>query len=1407
LKKVIDQKASSIVAVEDANLSAIKPSVVSENAFQKAFAAASAIQAMFEPTVGTLKKIETGLTAEEFYKQAKVLGQDPSLPLLLESFTPKENKIVHGLISLFNTTADVMVPIIQKIKEENPSQITPRDIVNAVMSRYVISTTPKTSSSEIESWYRANTNTGNHTEVSLYKIREAIKKFEVKNWNDARPIISKLLDTRQLGDEFMRKEAFDVIAKIKQDLSPDKLSREQRKEKFRDFFFDENGKNLLVTNDLGIPILFHRGHGETVAKDLVEGTTDRGIRFWGEDSRVARDYEKSFPIVTAYLRADEKNILVVEPEYPVSWSGIPIRYIKESLLKFGWDEMKVVKFINGRSSMSIDELSKETQVSGKYKDDTILAVKVTNLLDYTTLGTEVIPHTQWTIRSDLNIMKSPEAVEFDKTPGPMRILNQKRAEDQIRDLIASAKAAGADAREIEAELSSLVDSAAVRRRNLIGMGLHEETEPDDLKVIHDLISGNDAYSGVDMSHFMDRFVGEGKKTSADTVAKFRGKSYRDLDEDERRTFVLDVMMPKISEEIGMRNKTAGVFSALSDSVVGKGANSLIGGAAMYGDTADSTSISLQFLSKILDPSMDLRDGELQNTFRLFSVDKLNAELNNTFSRSGLLSVKNKIASRVTNEAGLRQLNDTAWSYLSRLDQLPEDVPHRDLIVELIQAVHKHNTLSADVLNKYGNLMDPMNPTEYGTIHKVNNLAFRDQQGFVDALTKNAVRKTIDNKEISVITAEALGWVKINRNPGATDEIVSVTILDDAPLNLEKKEYQWNKETKKLFGKDSIKYIKEDQLAKYNKALTSNEDYLESFKRLYSRRGVNYSAIAQSMTIAKDRYLGIEDGDDKTGKPRSESVGSGRNYSEERILSHTDIASNPELAKYFQKDIYDLIYQQVRSQLTEATMTKYISEYFGVKMSWNDLVNVLRKFGEESQDKANLSQKEQESRTRGFNRLSDIWEQNTGKMIRSKDGLDKYYEALASNARVPVLVLGGIRAALSSVGEVGRAVLASNHNKGMLVQVVPNLIQTLKMFSKNKRQTIQEVTSATHWLRNLTSDHLLARSEMNPENPFGGAMLGSRQSGWFKRWAEEWRAVSDINATETNIVNRGLNRLGIVASRLGAPLAWVNDVTTTLHVWNAQRNLTTNAPKFMELAKKLESNKEINLGSFARLAKECGLSSKEALDLSTAGLLDPKMIEVMIEASKDTANYTDGLLDVQKLFLWAGDSPERIEAINRMGAYINTTSRQTNTDPTLLDLRINQSAYAKAFGVFMQFLLSHSVQEIGRRRRYSTANYGKHLAGIMIMEALTYSLARQKEDDKWIWEEAQEKPIDVTLRLMTGMPMLGSYQYLGSLIRQILQGGYNVMQGDEFGRVRLPDLFSAPAENIPNKGWEVFRDML
>lgn len=983
-----------------------------------------------------------------------------------------------------------------------------------------------------------------------------------------------------------------------------------------------------------------------------------------------------------------------------------------------------------------------------------------------------------------------------------RVYAQLRATNLQEQLAEAARAAGADAAAFESKLAELVDSAEVRRRNLLAAGLHEEMEPEDLEIIQSMINGTKAFSQPATKHLTSRL--KSSVASSTIPTKFAGKSYRELTDDERRDFVSTVLLPTIESKMGKRNRSAGMYSVLTDSKVGKGLNALIGGGAAYGDTADAQSLLLQFFSKIYDPLMDLRDGELEGVYDLFSVDLLNAETNNMYSRAGLLNIQRKIVTQVSNQAELEKLYDTAWMYLGNLQELPEGIKHRELIVELIKGVHKYNTIVGDVLKKYGSLDEAMDPTQYGTIHKVNMLAFEEQDRFVEALVNHALKKERESKDLSIITMDALGWVKLTRD-SVSDDIKSVTLPEDSPLKSTFKEetYDYN-EFKKLAKKNAISA---DLLKLHDEGLTSAKNYKNW--DIYKSRGDSYSAIRHTMTVAKNRYLDLDSTESRGGKPRTEGVGGGREMDITRILSHEEITKNPELARYFDKDIFGLINQQLRSSVTDAIMTKYITETFGTKMSFLDLVEVARKHGEA--DRGQLTKTEQDSLNRGYDRIKDIWEQNTGKLLAGRDSNDRYYKSLLENGSRPlVLSASGLRAAVTSTGETARAILQSNHNKGMLRQVIPNFIKVLQLFSRNKRQTIQQVASATHWIRGMSSDHLLLRADMNPNNPFGGTIMGARRGGWFKSWAEAWRGVKERNKLEDNMVGKSMNYLAVPASRLGAPLAFVNDLTTTLHVWNLQENLTNNSSKFLALSKLLQEGEPDSVAEFKELARRCGLSTKEAIDLSSMGLLDPSRVEVMIEAAKDQSNYIDGLLDVQRLFMWAKEDKTKIDTINRMGALINATARHTNAEPTLLDLRVNQSAYSKSMGVFMQFLLSHSVQEIGRRRRYTTASYSKHLAGLVMMESIAYSLARTKDedDDKWIWEDLQEEPFQTVTRLGTSMPLLGSYQYLSGLIRLGIMETHEAMTGDKHDeKYRIPDLFSAPSENVPRKAVDMLKDLL
>jgi hypothetical protein len=593
---------------------------------------------------------------------------------------------------------------------------------------------------------------------------------------------------------------------------------------------------------------------------------------------------------------------------------------------------------------------------------------------------------------------------------------------------------------------------------------------------------------------------------------------------------------------------------------------------------------------------------------------------------------------------------------------------------------------------------------------------------------------------------------------------------------------------------------------HRKALTTNENYTDTWKQAYASKGPEFTAIRQSMEIAKNRYLGLDFADSKSGNPRRVSIGEGRNYTEERIISHDEITRDPQLSRFFSSDILDLSHNELRGTITDAVMTKYLSEFFGTRMSMSDLLQILATNAEEFQGRSHLSAKEIESRQRGYERLRNAWNHSIGNWMSAYDSMDENYKAVLDSSRQLTVLASGLRAALMSVPETGRALLTSNKNRPMIMQLLPNLVKMVKLVGpggKNRRLARQQMVSASHWLRGIATDHMLHRNGIHPENPFQGVVFGQGAGGMFGNFVNAWRTAGVKNATETSTLRKALNRTAAFAAAAEAPLAFVNDMTTTLHIWNAQENLTTNINAFRKMALTLEKNPAADYSEFASFAKRCGLAPKEALDLNSAGLLKTKTIDILAKAVQDKNLYTDGLIDVRKMYIWAGEDADKIDAINTLGGYINMTARHTNVEPTLLDIRVNQSLFGKAMSHYMQFLLSMGVQEIGRRRRTQATGYSQHLAGLVIMEITAYGIARSLsdpgDDEKGGYDEFVNNPMDYMVRTATSIPLLGSYAFLGNLTRHAIMGVSDYMGGPGSDQqFRTPDLFSSPSATSPRR---------
>ena len=1005
----------------------------------------------------------------------------------------------------------------------------------------------------------------------------------------------------------------------------------------------------------------------------------------------------------------------------------------------------------------------------------------------------------------------------------LQVYQQRRVELDLRAKIETEGMAGKDVSALEQRLDDLIVSADERQRILRGMGLHEELEPRDLEAMTNIVNGNSAFYTADVKQTLEYMR---KLEASRAVAKIeKPTAYRDMNNEERTMFLIETMIPAVERAIGTRNQTAGVFSLFTDSVVGKKANQFIGGAVDYSKTADSDSVFLQFISKFFDPMMDLRDGELNLAFNMPSIDKLNAIIEGMYQKSGLIEAYDRVKAVAPDQDTLNYINDTAWDYLARRDELPEGTRFRDEILAVIDSVNNLNKELHESLVKYGGLRSSSaSAEEYGTVRRAGKMAYQNPKKFAESLYNHMLNRSKlahENGEVSAIASEALGWINYTRSD-SSDEIISISLTENSPLaklfpdkEVDQK-IAWSEARKVL--KNGVEKLTKEESDKLFKALESSEDYKSSYKSAHAGRDSSYSVIRQAAEIARNRYMNFGDvGDTKSVKPRSESVGSGRDYAEERIITHDDLARDRELAQFFDKNIMRLTNDLLRGQGTEALSTKMITDFFGgnVRISVVDMLEIFRNAGEGVR-RGDVDPRVMAQVNKGYDRVKAVWQEFLGMSRGDADSMDPYYRDALLNSRYTVLLAGGVRAALSSVPELSRAIVASDHNKSKLRQIFPNLMLAMRYGFGSNREKLNQMASAYHWIRNMSAETLLARTEALPDNPFHGVAFGGRR-GWFSTWTNQWNAIRGVNEVETSKFRKLLNYAGFPASIAGAPLAWINMVTTAIHVHNAQMNLTRNAKNFKKLVELMDGRTIKNMAEFERLADSAGLSSKEALDLSTAGILNPKIVDILVDMAADPKTKTDEMLDISKMYRWAREQTKYNvddvdNAVAALGQYVGMTTRHTNTEPTLLDKRVNNSVYSKALSIFMQFLLSHSIQEIGRRRRYSTINYGKHIVGLMTMEAGVYALGRMYRGE----EPYDDNKVEAFVRIATGMPMLGSYQYLAALLRQSAFAAYNAWSDtDTFEeQIRVPGLIDAPADTAPKRtmrgvGWgmTVLQDIL
>lgn len=888
-------------------------------------------------------------------------------------------------------------------------------------------------------------------------------------------------------------------------------------------------------------------------------------------------------------------------------------------------------------------------------------------------------------------------------------------------------------------------------------------------------------------------------------------SLRDMSTEQRRNFLINEFMPKIAESLGEKAGPQNILSKFFESVPGGSAiarqfQRRVGGSVSYGDTVNSPYLTLAFLAKILDPNVDVRNGELSGDYRLFSMEEAEAEAKLVLTSSGIPDILTEIQTARLNEEQLKALNSIAWRYLTKPEELPTDTPNYKLVQGLINARNKFNTMVSDYLKQYGGLGAKLeDPELYGTSHRPSLYAINNPDEFVKALTKHETNKFLNGNELNGATLHALGWIEITRanDDGHVDMVV---IREDSPIAMlfdEKqitkkdakrdKKITWGKAKKQLTIKDSEGKLRlpEETLNRYYDALQNvTEDYLPAWIEYY-KNFENPTAIFVSMRTAKDRILRVPEGesDNKSLSPKTYFANKASDYTEERLFTHEELVGNEDLAKFFNDNILGLTIEEANVRLFQHVVTRKLTELFGAKLSFDDLLQ-FAKLAELNyvRDIDKVSVKERESFFRGWEKIRRSWLQKTHRLGSESSDYDPSFRWLMESSPGMIMALGGLSAgAKTVVSELPRSLLASDRNKSFVRQFIPNMYLLLKytfgLNASQKRLELLKQASAIHWTRAVLEDTFSANYEHSAaRHDYTGPVLG--RQGWWRNLSSRWNALGEANKIEKTAANKASNVVAAVGWLGGGLLRWSNEMVNVISLHNAMHNIQTNIGNFRKLSIMLEqygtelAGKSPRRAEFNKLARSCGISPEEALDLSRSGLLELDTINILHKALTKDYKFvtTEGLPDSSKLLKWTEKLPldqqaKAKDAVYKLAGYIKTLARNTNTEPTLLDTRVTIDPVARTLRLYTQFGTSNTVQAIGRVRRSGNVALAKFVAGQFLMQVaggLLISYLLNAGDEKETENEILSHPVAFMLSNAARMPVYGNY---GWLFKLLITGAY------------------------------------
>lgn len=906
----------------------------------------------------------------------------------------------------------------------------------------------------------------------------------------------------------------------------------------------------------------------------------------------------------------------------------------------------------------------------------------------------------------------------------------------------------------------------------------ERFNEDDLKVMKDFLTGE--FIPSDNSRFLKEIHNLNVDTIPDRPAKLdiSGiRSIRDLKDDDRYKFMAE-LRARILEQAGTKLDSQNAITWMKDHIPGakwiakkyaKGSQ----GAVRYGFTVDSDVPEMQWLVKFLNVYQNITDKELSNNYSLKTIQVAEAESHLILGSTGYQDIVNKM-SKLDPEK-FQAVEHNAFAYALRPNELPKDTPDRSLVLDLIGVAQRYDSLVVENAIKYGHLPEGTQPGGYGFLHLPNRRAHSRPAEFYSAIKNHYLRQYEKTNEMHLGTLAAMEWISVRR-AGKDHSVSGIVVSESSPVAklLGKDDFANGEaklslsEAKKLLRyatDDGAPRLPEDTIKRYKAALRGQtEDYGSGWRGV---RQDPISALEKEARIEGSRRLGELDAEFK-----DEISGSKYNYVDEdpvyeRKLTHEALVGDPDLLQFFQTNSLWLMKEHNHRRLHDVMITKAITDNLGIRMSFEDMIDAFRMnvktfaegHYEKSADRLQIVKEFEE----GLDHILNSYRAHIGRLQQNKgESLHPFIEYTAKQAHNIMNITKGTQVAVNNwLGDGLKAFAKSDKGSALITQILPNLGRTLRSVIPNGRlDRINKLGAidAIKWLRLISENQYTLRlgDPWSDEMILQGANIGMRNDtgSALHRMRMHWKS-------EPNAVTRFIKTFGVVP---GSFVRQANETIYYVHAYSLASALSNRLDTMIKLGDLLKDFKG-NRGKFESLASSVGLHPEEAIQLSSYGLLEPKLLRMMRRGLKEGKAVTEtGLPDFTKMYAWAetlsgDDKVLAREATSKMVAYIDHTMKNSNREPTLLDYRTANSAWGAIMRVFLGFNTANTSQMWGQLSRSRTwpairALMGTFITEFAIVQVLDYFANHNTVEEKL--QNMIDNPVPEILMGLTRLPIYGTY---------------------------------------------------